>query len=222
MAIIQYRPPDEPENIQERDAWFLRRVDRLEKNGLEALGNPESVVDDVQELLNAKGGLSVIGGLKALRRVVKRVKKIQENVASTAAKIQQLRNADALKALILDTAITEMAELSSQTDFASADDAIAVRDEVSGLLEERAIASGDDKTYLQFMKLRASVIDDLTNRSANLSRVKETQPHGFTSSLLLAHNLYGDASREEEVVERNNLLTPGFISPQAPLKVLNA
>ena len=222
MAIIQFTDPGQPADTEEADAKFRRRLDAMKKDVDGALGNPTKLVCDVQKMMGAEEGLTFKGGLSALRRAIKSVKKIKGVVGTTASRVRELQNADAITALFSDTAVVEMAALARVTKFGSLDEAIATREEVVGLLQDAADASGNDETFLAYTGLCAAVVKDITTRAADLSRVETKKPTAFTNTIMMAYELYGDAKREKEIDERNGTAMPGFISPNGEVKVLNS
>lgn len=224
MAIVQFLEPNASQSTKEEEAVVQRSLSRLENQANASLGNPEKLAGDVQKLMggvSGSGGLSFIGGLKALRQVVSIMKQGKTVVQTTATRVQQFKNQEALTNLFINSAVVEMAEVSKDLDFQSVNEALAVRDEVADLLEVQAHTSDDDATYKTLMNLRAGVVRDITARSADLSRVETRETPMLTNSLLMAYQLYGDSSRETEIVERNDLALPGFVSPSQPLQVLN-
>ena len=101
------------------------------------------------------------------------------------------------------------------------DDLIAVRD---GLLErfdeelEDAITPDDD--YRALADLRSLVWEDLTTRAEQRAHLVSYTPSEVKPALVIAYDYYGDASRDSEVAERNNIRHAGFC-PAAPLKILS-
>lgn len=101
------------------------------------------------------------------------------------------------------------------------DDLIAVRD---GLLErfdeelEDAITPDDD--YRALADLRSLVWEDLTTRAEQHAHLISYTPSEVKPALVIAYDYYGDASRDSEIAERNNVRHAGFC-PAVPLKILS-
>ena len=74
--------------------------------------------------------------------------------------------------------------------------------------------------FAALIDLRTAMSAAVTNNAATLGRLRTFAPRLVTSSLVLAHDLYGDASRGDEIIARNGLSHPAFIAPQ-PLLVLS-
>lgn len=225
MAIVQFVEPGSSQSTENEKAVVRRTLSRLENNLDAALGNPSALASDIQTLIGGeagKGGISLVAGLQGLRRVIAIVKQGKTVAQTTASRIQQFQNQDAIRSLFIQTSIVEMAEISKGLEYESADEALKIRDEVSELLETEALKTTNDETFTALMKLRAGVSRDITTRAADLSRVESENVPSMTNTLLTAYRLYGEASRDQEITDRNNLAMPGFVSPAENLKVLNA
>lgn len=97
---------------------------------------------------------------------------------------------------------------------ASADDAVAVRDLVLGAVDSvltEAGDRGDDDVFLQFRSLRESVASDLNARGANLPNLRTFKSAVGLPALVLAHRLYGDIGRTEDLVRRARPVHPAFM-----------
>lgn len=101
------------------------------------------------------------------------------------------------------------------------DDLIAVRD---GLLErfdeELEDAITPDNDYRALADLRSLVWEDLTTRAEQRAHLVSYTPSEVKPALVIAYDYYGDASRDSEVAERNNIRHAGFC-PAVPLKILS-
>jgi len=142
---------------------------------------------------------------------------------TTPSRRQQAATTTALYNLVKQTALTEACRSSSQANYAAYDDAIDVRD---ALLDELDVQMQDaavtDVLYTQFVKIRVAVVNDIRTRGADLSRLKTHTPLTTLPVLVIAHQLYGDAQRADEIISRNTLRHPGFVPGGDALEVLNA
>ena len=68
--------------------------------------------------------------------------------------------------------------------------------------------------------MRAGVNRYVLAESATASRLTTYTPGTTLPAVVLAYDLYEDASRSDELVRRNGLSHPGFVPPE-PLKVLS-
>lgn len=100
------------------------------------------------------------------------------------------------------------------------DDAIADRDALAALIaaeEEEA----DPESADALRALRTALVQDITRRVASLPRVTEYTPRGVVPAVLIAWELYADAERTAEIVDRNDIIHPLFV-PQSALSVLTS
>lgn len=102
----------------------------------------------------------------------------------------------------------------------SLNEAQAIRDTLAERLEALAFATLDDELHTALMDLRASVVKDINARAVKLPRVIGYTPPMTLPMLLIAHQLYGDASRADELAARNNIRNPMFVAGGVALEAL--
>lgn len=68
-------------------------------------------------------------------------------------------------------------------------------------------------------QLRTAVAADVRRRGEMMRETSTYQPQAVLPALVLAHRIYQDATRADELVQRNGIRHPGFV-PAAPLEVL--
>ncbi|WP_239057931.1 DNA circularization N-terminal domain-containing protein [Pseudodesulfovibrio sp. JC047] len=137
-------------------------------------------------------------------------------LSTMGAKASQ--NAEAVSGLIRRTSMTEAAVAASTMTFDTFDDAQTVRDVLVNSLEDEA-ASATDPVYLALTELRVAVVKDFADR-AGLPRLTSYTPSATLPGLALAHAIYGDASRADEICRRNWVRHPGAIPGGVKLEVL--
>lgn len=98
--------------------------------------------------------------------------------------------------------------------------AATLRDTLTDAIDTVCLTA-DDATYQQWRDLRAAVVADLSARAATLPSLVTFVPTRTLPALVIAYRLYGDASRAEEIVARNDLIYPGFVPGGQPLEVLS-
>jgi prophage DNA circulation protein len=139
---------------------------------------------------------------------------------STPSRTRQVQNKAALTALVRRSAIIEAARTSTIISFASYNDAVRVR---NGIIDEIDAVSltASDTIYAAFIHLRAAVIADINTRGADLARIVSYTPPRTEPALVIAHRLYGDATRADEIVARNHIANPLFVPGGVSLEVLS-
>lgn len=138
---------------------------------------------------------------------------------TTPTLAQAADNQTAMVELVRGLAAMEAAQASADIAFAVYDDAVAVRREVAASLEVQMMTASDP-VYACLDTLRAASVRDITTRGADLSRLSDVVTPADIPALALAHRLYGDASRDSDVLARNPVIRhPGFIPGGLILKV---
>lgn len=100
------------------------------------------------------------------------------------------------------------------------DDMIAVRDGLLDAIDSEMLKTEDDDVYGALVNARAAVWGDLTTRAESRARLIDYTPSEVMPALVLAYDYYGDAARDSEIVERNNIRRPAFV-PARALKLLS-
>lgn len=111
-------------------------------------------------------------------------------------------------------AVVEMAKASSEYSPTSYDDAQALIVTLCGYLDAEILAAGDqgeDSLYMSLRTLRSAVVEDLTERGADLSTVVTVSTRSPIPALVLAQKLYKDPARADELVTRGNPISPLFM-----------
>lgn len=139
-------------------------------------------------------------------------------VATTATRAAERANQDALLAALRRLLAIQAAQLASRVQFSTHDEAVAVRDEISDLLEEQEAVAGD-ASYPTLVQLRADLARAVPG-DAVLARLVSVERQVSTPSILLSYQLYGSIDQEADLVARNEARHPGFMV--GTLKALSA
>lgn len=129
--------------------------------------------------------------------------------AITATRARERDNQAAIVGALRRTLLAEAARLAPRVPFASTEDASAARDRIGELLEEQE-AGADDTAYPALVELRSQVFRALPGDSfATVVVVTKNVP---IPSLVLAYQLYGSVNAETDIIARNAVRHPGFVS----------
>jgi prophage DNA circulation protein len=111
-------------------------------------------------------------------------------------------------------ALADGAVAATSASYEAAQDAQRVLDEFNTRMtaEVEAGQGADGDVYVALATLRAKLRVDLTERALELPALVRHTPPALTSSLELAWELYADTDRESELVGRNAVFHPGFIT----------
>jgi prophage DNA circulation protein len=183
---------------------------------------PSALAVQVTSLIGGIAGLytAPLAALRAQRRLFDFGGALAAVPTTTYIRAQQSVNQAAMVRLVRRTAVIESARAVTAMEFASYNDAVIVRDELAEQLDAHMLEA-DDQTYPVLQSLRAAVIRDISARGANLARVISYAPGATLPALVVAHRLYGDATRESELVARNRTIRhPGFIQGGSLIEVL--
>lgn len=111
-------------------------------------------------------------------------------------------------------AVASLARASAIYQPSSYDDAVRVRSIVVDALDAEALVAGDqgeDESFAALRALRQAVVQDLTERGANLATIRTFKMPSALPSLYLANRLYRTAAREDQLVRQANPRHPLFM-----------
>lgn len=140
--------------------------------------------------------------------------------SSTPSRAQVVTNSQAVAAIIKETAAAELAVVAVSQDYETVDEAVAARDVVADIIDEQAEATPSDSVYQQLTMARAEVVQALPSAEQAPSRVVKYSPPATLPALVIAQQLYDDATRAEAIVSRNMVRHPGFVTGGQTLQVL--
>ncbi|SDK32250.1 DNA circularization protein [Billgrantia gudaonensis] len=125
-------------------------------------------------------------------------------------------------ALIRRGAAIEAAEASAGWSLPTRQDAVEALEIVhDGLTQQLAGRVPPlPQTAQRLVALRAAAVTDLRRRGAALPELATHTPGAPLPALVIAHRLYGDATRDAEIVRRNQVRHPGRV-PAERLEVLS-
>lgn len=175
-------------------------------------------------VMSARRMLAFFSGPEAVRRVLATRRLLLEEIAEgneeAPASQRQVREVQigtdfAVRVGINAAACVAIADLPIE----SSTQAAAISEELTGALRELE-AEADDEMYGALVGLRIAVANHLATVAGELPRVSSFTPGATLPALVLAHQLYADANRTEEIVRRNRLTHPLFVPAGKPLEVL--
>lgn len=137
--------------------------------------------------------------------------------ANTATREREAENQAALIAGLRRVIAIEAARLAPLVAFASIEEAMAARDQIADLLDEQALLAADT-AYPALVQLRTQVLRAVPG-SNTFARVLTITRRVEVPSLVLAYQLYDSVDQEADVIARNAIRHPGFVSGE--LKVLS-
>ncbi|MDF7777839.1 DNA circularization N-terminal domain-containing protein [Sphingomonas sp. AOB5] len=187
-----------------------------------ALG--QTLVGAAQSILTVGGsGVSLIGGLIGLLAFGEDLPPI---AGSTPARDRQRENQAAIVQLVNLAVAGTLVDAVAGTVFDSYQEAVAIRTEAADALDRLALRqadAGDDEGAAQYDALRLALSRDVTSRGGSLARLQDYTPAITEPAIVIAYRLYGPAALEDrtgEIVARNRIRHPGFVTGAVTLQVL--
>jgi len=143
--------------------------------------------------------------------------------SSTINRIAAARNQDALASLARRASAVEAARAAGEIDFASDREAAGTRDQLLELIDtelEAASIAGDDDAFRELRALLAVSSESIKAKGATAARVITVSPAQTEPAEVFAYRLYADAERAGEIIDRNLVVHPLFLSGAGDFDVL--
>lgn len=137
-----------------------------------------------------------------------------------ASRVQQDANEDAFNDFIQQAALLTAVRVATDIDFDSADEALNLRDELLDVFDNLAESASDDTAYYALVDARTAFVEDMQTRAAQLNRLMKVTLPESRPALALAFELYADATRDAEIIARNQVVDPLFLPGGVELEVL--
>lgn len=137
----------------------------------------------------------------------------------TPSRNAQVATQDQLLDLLQGSVVITSGITSSQVTYDDRGQASDVQDAFLDALEQTQ-QQASDTLYEALQAVKTDMVDDLNQRGANLPSVTTITPTRTLPTLVQAYRLYQDATREEEMVDRNRLDHPGFVPAGEPLEIV--
>lgn len=215
----------------------ISSVERLTGSVSTLLRLPRNFASDVIGIVSGVAGLGrgPRSALKSSTRLIGFGGDEKPVIGTTPARLQEASNQAAIITLVQHAAAAEAVRSVANLNFGASDetpieeraasyeDAVAIRDDLSGLIDDLATVAadkGDDRSWRALSALRVAMVRDVTARAGSLARVYSYRPAATEPALVLAYRLHRDAARATEIVERNRIRHPGFVAGGVDLEVL--
>lgn len=104
----------------------------------------------------------------------------------------------------------------------SMDTAMSIQDELAEQIDALAEEDDcDDDVFAAMQDLRAAVVEHFEQAAQELPSIIEYTPTVTLPALVVAHDIYGDATRADEIITRNGIPHPAFVTGGQALEVLS-
>jgi prophage DNA circulation protein len=147
-------------------------------------------------------------------------------IPPTVTRQLQSDNRDALVQTVKSLALAEAVEAAMGIDFEAYQDAKDRRDALLDKIEAAIYEAGDngaDDLTRSLTELSRTLMDAFRAKANTLPHLVEIAPPVLpVPALVLAHDLYEDLGREDEIIKRNGITHPGLPPAGEALLVLNA
>ncbi|CAM5520338.1 DNA circularization protein [Eoetvoesiella caeni] len=175
---------------------------------------------DAGRVLLAPG--TPVRAMRLLRETAESGMAVAPPTADTPERRQRAKNTIAAQQLNGRMATLTAARIVAETAWPSRQDAEAAGRDALQMIDAQMAAEApiSDTVYSALVALRVAVVEDLRARAIALPGLTTYTPQVTLPALVVAHRLYGDAKRADEIVIRNKAPHPGALRGGIELEVL--
>lgn len=186
----------------------------MEVEGL--IGNTLGAFSDVKAAFNAYKNLSVLFASSSP------ISSTASNGVKTPTREKMVQNQAALKQALQTHATLAMAkQLTRQNLFSTANDAMEVRNGLVTAIDDLvADISLKNDVYAALVATQVAINRRINDIAPGLEKISYHTLNESLPALVLAHRLYGDANRADELVARNRVANPLFLPAGVPIEAL--
>lgn len=131
----------------------------------------------------------------------------------TPSRVQERENQRLFGNLVKASGLGQLAIVSSQTTYATYDEAIVQRNliisEIEVLLKDPKLS---DAVYSSLMDLQTQIVRAIPGEFSEANRISNIRVNALSPSLALTYELYGTLKLEQDLILRNKIKNPGFIN----------
>lgn len=128
-------------------------------------------------------------------------------------------NRDAIVVVFKSVAVIQAARVAATMPISSATLAISTRNELFEAIDE-LLEDANDTVYGALVDLRAAISRHFTQVSEQLPQVSTFTPKKTLPALVIAQMVHGDAKRDAEIIDRNNIKNPAKVPGDEALEIL--
>jgi len=136
---------------------------------------------------------------------------IDRSPSITAQATVSNSNSAVTETFIKTVALANEAKAATEQEFTSYTEAITARKVLLDKIDVLAGETTNDTVYEQFRAVRQTVAIAIPADEVSLPRITIIKTKQDTPSLVLAYDVYGDVSKEADIIARNNVRNPCFI-----------
>lgn len=140
--------------------------------------------------------------------------------AMTPNRVREADNFRLTAAMLRRVNVCRVSAIAADASFPDFELARQTRAAIITRLQEET-EEAEDAVYVALVDLAVAVNEGIPLPDQQLPQRRMVVPPVTTSSLVFAHRVYGDVSREPEIVTRNRLNHPGFVVGGVPVEVLS-
>ena len=189
---------------------------QLAQNATELIYTPTVLADQINDTISALTFAfeQPINAFNAQLQLLENYGVIDNSVGATPTEQDAIDNNNSFVQIVNNTALAEAGRAAVLAEYDSLDDALKTKSRFEAAARAQQLqngnAGGSDESYREISNIIALVSNHIIAQEDLPSNVDIEYPDSNTA-LSLAHDLYADSNRADEIVARNNVENPLFL-----------
>lgn len=211
------------QDLINESATFFNLIGQLKSASLPFITQPDKVADTIQQSFASAGRLSPTPQAAVVNYdKIRTGMTVETRTQYTDLVALENQNKTATKRFNDVVAVANQANYVPLVNYPSYEEALAARNAFLKNIDALTDDTTDDDEYSALQTIRTEIANAVPGRDSDAPHIVKLQLKQPIPALVLAYNLYEDASRDQEIVDRNKQSNPGFISSEKPIEVLSA
>lgn len=217
LETIDAAIPSSLVSAASEDTEKRKQLDGLSKILTSAIKNHSSLSSNPAELIAfMTSSMTKMAALVAPKDQVK----LLNSISAKITKLLAASSNAALKRYLKTFLVTSEAKALATVSIKTSAEAETYKDDIAGKIDDLLLDTPDDATFQALQDVKSAVCDSLSERGMKASQVGTYTVREPRSAIALAQTIYGDASRADELVERNDIGNPALVPSGTVLEVL--
>lgn len=208
-------------------ADFTRELSNAKGKVIQFTLDAEYIYNNISSLVNFgtddDDGATAANAVEQMREVTEIYSNTADvtTISSEALFLDPDYAARQLQEMGQQVAVAAAVGLTATIEYESVEQAQEVQDTILGFLDTiMASETVADTVYSAARAAKAAIVEDLESTILDLSSLVDYTLLQTSNTLELSNTIYGSVEEEAEIIGRNAIIDPFFVSPAKPLKVV--
>lgn len=142
-------------------------------------------------------------------------------IGDTPTRDEQRKNKKTYNDFMKRVSSVKAANAAISGDYSTISEATKKRDSILDVIESQMRDTDDNDVFQSLMEVKSNLIDSLPDVDEQLPNLKVIKTEKMTDAITFSYKNFGIISKESEIISRNNIEHPAFISQDTEVEVID-